>query len=106
MKVREDRDCGGTGLKLFLASDGQESCYTETEDKSNAGDILEWSFDNLGSCSSATMNLESTKVSLLTSGTNVCPEYLNIRTENSNLLAASYQIDRFESLTGKRSCIF
>ena len=114
MKIREDNRCGGSSLKLSLANDDQDPCYSETKGKFNAGDLLEWSLDDLGNCSSANMNLKSTKVSLLSFDKNFCPEYLNIRTDYDNLLAASYresyQNFRFEqqnqSLTGNSSYIF
>ena len=92
LKIREGNGCGGTSLKLSLSNDDQDPCYTETKDKFNAGDILEWNFEDLGSCSSAIMNLKSTKVAIIPSDsdTNFCPEYLTVRIDN-NLFAASFE---------------
>ena len=102
MKTREGNGCGGTSLKLSLSNYHQDPCYTETKEEFNAGDLLEWSFEDLGNCSSANMNLKSTKVLDLT---NPCLDYLNIRTDNDNLLVTSLE-KRFQSFTGNRSSIF
>ena len=116
LKIREGIGCGGSSLKLFLTNgDDQDRCYTKTKAKFNAGDLLEWNFDDLGNCSSANMNLKSTKVAIIPadSDTNFCPEYLTVRIDD-NLFAASYepklqtfQFKKFKkSLTGNRSYIF
>ena len=102
LKIREDIGCRGTSLKLSLADDDQDSCYIETKYNSNAGDRLEWNFEDSGNCSAANLNLISTKVLDLT---NPCLDYLNIRTDNDNLLVASSE-KRFQSFTGNRSSIF
>ena len=102
LKIREGISCGGTSLKLSLADDDQDSCYAATKYNFNAGEILEWNFEDLGNCSSANMNLKSTKVLDLT---NPCLDYLNIRTDNDNLLVTSFE-KQFQSFTGNRSSIF
>ena len=102
LKIREGISCGGTSLKLSLADDDQDSCYAATKYNFNAGEILEWNFEDLGNCSSANLNLKSTKVLDLT---NPCLDYLNIRTDNDNLLVTSSE-ERFQSFTGNRSSIF
>ena len=115
LKTREGNGCGGTSLKLSLSNDDQDPCYTETKEEFNAGDLLEWSFEDLGNCSSANMILKSTKVAILpsNSATNFCPEYLTVRIDD-NLFAASYEggLQAFQfaqqqkSFTGNRSYIF
>ena len=111
MKIREDNGCGGTSLKLSLSNDDQDPCYTETKEEFNAGALLEWSLEDLGSCS-ANMTLKSPKVEIIPSGsdTNFCPEYVTVRI-GDNLFAASYQTSfklQFgqKSLKGNRSFIF
>ena len=115
LKTREGNGCGGTSLKLSLSNDDQDPCYTETKEEFNAGDLLEWSFEDLGNCSSANMVLKSPKVAIIPSDstTNFCPEYVTVRIDN-NLFAAAYegnlqayQFKNFKkSLKGNRSCIF
>ena len=102
LKIREGISCGGIPLKLSLADDDQDPCYIETKYSSNTGDRLEWNFEDSGNCSSANLNLKSTKVLNLT---NPCLDYLNIRTDNDNLLVASSE-KGFQSFTGNRSSIF
>ena len=107
LKIREDNGCGGTSLKLSLSNDDQDPCYTETKEEFNAGELLEWSFKDLGNCSSANMNLiKSPKVAIIPSdnGTNFCPEYLTVRIDD-NLFAASYDwgFEQQKYLSGKRS---
>ena len=124
LKIREDNNCGGSSVQLFLTNDDdQDRCYTKTKGKFNAGTLLEWSSEDLGNCSSANMILKSPKVAIIPSdsATNICPEYLSVRI-NDNLFAASYE-ERFQSfqfkilqgsrfrvykksLTGNRSYIF
>ena len=116
LKIREDNGCGGTSLKLSLSNDDQDPCYTETKEEFNAGDLLEWSFEDLGNCSSANMNqLNSLKAAIIPSNndTNFCPEYLTVRVDYK-LFAASYDgglqtfqlIQQQRSLSGNRSYIF
>ena len=102
MKTREGNGCEGTSLKLSLSNYHQDPCYTETKEEFNAGELLEWSFEDLGNCSSANMNLKSTKALDLT---NPCLDYLTIRTDNDNLLVTSLQ-KKIQSFTGNRSFIF
>ena len=92
MKIREGDGCGGTSLGLSLSTDEQYPCYTETSEEFNAGNLLEWSFDKLGNCSSANINLKSPKVEIIPSdsATNLCPQHLTVRIDN-NLFAASYE---------------
>ena len=92
LKTREGNGCGGTSLKLSLSNDDQDPCLTETKEEFNAGDLLEWSAEDLGTCSSATMILKSPKVEIITldNATNICPERLTVRIDN-NLFAASYE---------------
>ena len=108
LKIREDIGCDGSSLKLFLShNDDQDRCYTKTKDKLNADDLLEWSFEDLGNCSSA--NMKSLKVAIIPSDsiTNICPEYLTVRIDD-NLFAASYEggfqtfqaVQQQKSLTG------
>ena len=116
LKVREGSDCGGTGLKLSLSSDGQEPCHTEIKDKFYAGELLEWKPKDLGNCSSANIYLLNfPKAAIIPSNndTNFCPEYLTVRVDN-DLFAASYEgglqkfqfIQQQRSLSGNRSYIF
>ena len=113
LKIREDTDCGGTGLKISLANDDHDDpCYTATKSKFNDGDLLEWNFGDLGNCSSANITLKSMKAAIIPSdsATNFCPEYLTVRIDD-NLFAASYagglQAFQFAQqqkyLTGNRS---
>ena len=115
MKIREDNNCGGSSVQLFLTNDDdQDRCYTKTKAKFNAGDLLDWNSEELGNCSSANMVLKSPKVAIVPpkSATNFCPEYLTVRI-GDNLFAASYQtyqsfqlVHQQRSLTGNRSYIF
>ena len=116
MKTREGNGCGGTSLKLSLSNYHQDPCYTETKEEFNAGDLLEWSFEDLGNCSSAKIYLlDSPKAAIIPSNndTNFCPEYLTVRVDN-NLFAASYEgglqtfqfIQQQRSLLGNTSNIF
>ena len=111
MKIREDNNCGGTSLRISLSNDDQDPCFTETKEEFNAGALLEWSLEDLGSCS-ANMTLKSPKVEIISSGsdTNFCPEYVTVRI-GDNLFAASYQTSfqlelGQKSLKGNRSFIF
>ena len=108
MKIREGIHCGGSSVQLSLTDDDQDCCYTKTKGKFNAGDLLEWSIEDFGNCSSANVNLKSTKVSLLSSDINFCPEYLTVRTDHDNLWAVSYKDNQTyeKSLTGKRSYMY
>ena len=94
LKIREDIGCDGTGtgLKISLANDDHDPCYTATKSKFNDGDLLEWKFGDLGNCRSASMTLKSTKVTIIPSdsATNFCPEYLTVRIDD-NLFTASYE---------------
>ena len=99
LKIREGISCGGISLKLSLTDDDQDPCYIDTKYNFNTGDRLEWNFEDSGNCSSANLNLKSTKVLDLT---NPCLDYLNIRTDNDNLLVTSFE-KRFQSFTGNRS---
>ena len=116
LKTREGNGCGGTSLKLSLSNYHQDPCYTETKEEFNAGELLEWSFEDLGNCSSANINqLNFPKAAIIPSNndTNFCPEYLTVRVDN-NLFAASYEgglqtfqfIQQQRSLKGNRSYIF
>ena len=113
MKIREDNTCGGSSVQLFLTNDDdQDRCYTKTKAKFNAGDLLEWSSEDLGNCNSANMVLKSPKVAIVPSksATNFCPEYVTVRI-GDNLFAASYQTSfqlelGQKSLKGNRSFIF
>ena len=102
LKIRDDVGCGGTSLKLSLSNDDQDPCYIETKYNFSTGDRLEWNFEDSGNCSSAKLNLKFTKVLDLT---NPCLDYLNIRTDNDNLLVTSFE-KQFQSFTGNRSSIF
>ena len=113
MKIREDNNCGGSSVQLFLTNDDdQERCNTKTKAQFNAGDLLEWSSEDLGNCNSANMVLKSPKVAIVPSK-NFCPEYLTVRVDN-DLFAASYEgglqkfqfIQQQRSLSGNRSYIF
>ena len=111
LKIREGISCGGTSLKLSLADDDQDSCYAATKYNFNAGEILEWNFEDLGNCSSANMVLKSPKVAIEPSknATNFCPEYVTVRI-GDNLFAASYQTSfqlelGQKSLKGNRSLV-
>ena len=116
LKTREGNGCGGTSLKLSLSNYHQDTCYTETKEEFNAGDLLEWSFEDLGNCSSANIYLLNfPKAAIIPSNndTNFCPEYLTVRVDN-DLFAASYEgglqkfqfIQQQRSLSGNRSYIF
>ena len=116
LKIREDIGCDGSSLKLFLTNgDDQERCYPKTKAEFDAGDLLEWSSEDLGDCSSANMILKSPKVGIIPSksATNFCPEYVTVRI-GDNLFAARYQtfqgfqlVNQQKSLTGtSRSYIF
>ena len=116
LKIREDNGCGGSFLKLSLTNDDdQDRCHTKTKANFNAGDLLEWSSNDLGNCSSANMILKSPKVEIIPSddATNICPEHLTVRV-GDNLFAASYEgrfqafqvIGQQKSLTGNRSYIY
>ena len=102
LKIREGISCGGISLKLSLTDDDQDPCYIDTKYNFNTGDRLEWNFEDSGNCSSANLNLKSTKVLDLT---NPCLDYLTIRTDNDNLLVTSLE-KSFQSFTGNRSFIF
>ena len=115
LKIREGISCGGTSLKLSLADDDQDSCYAATKYNFNAGEILEWNFEDLGNCSSVNMNLlNPPKAEIIPSNndTNFCPEYLTVRIDD-NLFAASYLtfqtfqlVHQKKRLTGTRCYIF
>ena len=116
MKTREGNGCGGTSLKLSLSNYHQDPCYAETKEEFNAGDLLEWSFEELGNCSSVNINpLNFPKAAIIPSNndTNFCPEYLTVRVDN-NLFAASYQgglqtfqfIQQQRALLGNRTYVF
>ena len=116
LKIREDNGCGGTSLRVSLSNDNQDPCYTETKEEFNAGDLLEWSFEDLGNCSSANiylLNFPTAAIIPSNNDTNFCPEYLTVRVDN-NLFAASYQgglqtfqfIQQQRALLGNRTYVF
>ena len=112
LKIRGGNGCRGAPLKLSLSTNEQYPCYTETSEESNAFNLLEWSFDKLGNCSSANINLKSPKVEIIPSdsATNLCPQHLTVRIDN-NLFAAKYEgifqayqvVGQQKSLKGNRS---
>ena len=114
LKIRGGNGCRGTSLKLSLSNDEQYPCVTETSEEFNAGNLLEWSFDKLGNCSSANMNLKFPKVEIIpsNSATNLCPQHLTVRIDN-NLFAAKYEgifqayqfVGQQKSLKGNKSYI-